>query len=92
MKSLKNQQKLTEFQERVYNVVKKIPRGEVSTYKEIARLVGAAKAYRAVGNALNRNPFKSVPCHRIIRSDGKVGGYARGSKEKIRLLKKEGYL
>ena len=62
------------------------------TYKEVAKLTGSPRAYRAVGNALNRNPFKEVPCHRVIRSDGKSGGYARGNKVKIRLLKKEGFL
>lgn len=88
----KNQMKLTKFQEKVYNIVRKIPRGQVLTYKEIARLIGRPLAYRAVGNSLNKNPFKSVPCHRIIRSDGKVGGYAKGNKMKVKLLKKEGYL
>lgn len=78
------------FYYRVYNIVKKIPKGEVLTYKEVAGLAGSPRAYRAVGNALNRNPFKNVPCHRVIRSDGKVGGYVSGSKVKIRLLKSEG--
>ena len=82
--------KLTEFQQKVYNVVKKIPKGQVLTYKEVAKLTGSPKAYRAVGNALNKNPFKEVSCHRVIRSDGKVGGYARGTKVKIKLLKREG--
>ena len=81
---------MTEFQEKVYNAVKKIPKGRVLTYKEVARLIGSSKAYRAVGNALNKNPFASVPCHRVVRSDGEVGGYARGTKVKIKLLKREG--
>lgn len=81
---------LTKFQQKVYDIVKKIPKGEVLTYKEAARLIGSPLAYRAVGNALNKNPFKEVPCHRVIRSDGKVGGYAKGKKVKIKLLKKEG--
>ena len=84
--------KLTKFEERVYNVVKKIPRGEVLTYKEVAWFAGSPRAWRAVGNALNKNPFKEVPCHRVIRSDGRIGGFARGTKEKIKILKGEGYL
>jgi len=77
------------FAEKVYRIVRKIPRGKVLTYKEVARAIGQPRAYRAVGNALNKNPYKAVPCHRIIRSDGKVGGYAKGTKEKIRILKRE---
>ena len=83
---------MTDFQEKVYGVVRKIPKGKVLTYKEIAAAIGNPKAYRAVGNALNKNPFREVPCHRVIRSDGKVGGYARGTKKKTELLKKEGFL
>lgn len=83
---------LTKFQKKVYDIVKRIPKGEVLTYKGVARLIGSSRAYRAVGNALNRNPFDNVPCHRVIRSDGKIGGYARGKKAKVRLLKKEGFI
>jgi len=81
---------MTEFEKKVYNAVKRIPRGKVSTYAVVARSVGKPKAARAVGNALNKNPFRSVPCHRVVRSDGVVGGYVRGSEEKIRLLRREG--
>lgn len=85
--------KLTKFQEKIYNVVKRIPKGKVLTYKEVARLAGRPKAYRAVGNALNKNPFApAVPCHRVIRSDGRIGGYAQGTKTKTKILRKEGYL
>jgi len=79
----------TEFESRVYSVCRKIPKGKVATYKAIAAALGC-KGYRAVGNALNKNPFKTVPCHRVVRSDGKIGGFARGSREKIKLLRKEG--
>lgn len=75
--------------ERVYAVVKKIPKGRVSTYKEIAKKL-RTKAYRAVGNALNKNRDKKVPCHRVVCSDGALGGFNRGIKNKIKLLKKEG--
>ncbi len=78
------------FREKVYGVVKKIPKGEVLTYKEVARLAGRPLAFRAVGNILNKNRDKKIPCHRVIRSDGKVGGFNLGPKKKIMLLKKEG--
>ncbi|MFZ2484938.1 MAG: MGMT family protein [Minisyncoccia bacterium] len=80
------------FQEKIYAIVKKIPRGKVLTYKEVARRVGSARAYRAVGNILNKNTDQKVPCHRVIRSDGKIGGYNRGTASKIKILKREGFL
>ncbi|MCP3686410.1 MAG: MGMT family protein [bacterium] len=76
------------FNERVWSITKKVPKGKVTTYAEIARKM-KCKAYRAVGNALNKNPYKSVPCHRVVKSDGSVGGFARGTKNKIMMLKKE---
>ncbi len=80
------------FKEKVYSIVKKIPIGKVLTYKEIAEKIGNPKAYRAVGNALNKNRDPQVPCHRVIRSDGKAGGYYWGSATKVNILKKEGAL
>jgi len=78
------------FKEKVFQVVRKIPRGQILTYKEVARLAGSPRAYRAVGNILNKNrDFKNVPCYRVIRSDGKIGGYVFGAKKKEALLKKE---
>lgn len=77
------------FRERVYEIVKKIPRGKVLTYKEVAFLAGKPKAWRVVGNILNKNKNKNIPCHRVIRSDGRVGGYNRGTRRKMSLLKKE---
>ncbi len=79
------------FKERVYAYCKLIPKGKVSTYKEIA-LVLNCKAYQAIGNALRANPYSDVPCHRVVKNDGLVGGY-RGqdeSKVKIEKLKEEG--
>lgn len=81
---------MTLFQEKVYRVVKKIPRGRVLTYKEVAKLAGSPNSFRAVGSALNKNYDSGIPCHRVIRSDGKLGEYNRGSKKKKELLKKEG--
>ena len=79
------------FQEQVYRVVKEIPKGKVMTYKEVAEAVGSPRAYRAVGNVLNKSASwrTDIPCHRVIRSDGSVGGYRKGTKKKIELLKNE---
>jgi len=81
---------MTSFQEKVYEVVKKIPKGKVLTYKQVAKLAGFFLACRAVGNALNKNRNLEIPCHRVIRSDGKIGGFRKGTKKKTFLLKKEG--
>lgn len=79
------------FAEKVCAIVARIPRGRTLTYKEVARRAGRPRAYRAVGNILNKNPDpKRIPCHRVIRSDGSVGGYAWGAKKKRLLLEKEG--
>jgi len=79
------------FSKRVYSIVARIPRGKISTYKEIARAAGSPKAARAVGNSLNKNPFSPiVPCHRIIKENGGIGGFATGSKKKRKLLESEG--
>ena len=79
------------FSEKVYQVVAKIPRGQVLTYQQVAKLAGSPRAYRAVGNILNKNTdIKAVPCHRVIRSNGAIGGYAWGIRKKTLLLKAEG--
>jgi len=81
---------LTEFRRAVYHVVAVIPPGSVMTYAQVARAVGNPAAVRAVGTALNRNPFApTVPCHRVVRTDGTVGGFASGTRAKTRLLRKE---
>lgn len=78
------------FNEKVWELLKQIPKGKVTTYKEIARKLNT-KAYRAVGNACNKNPFwPSAACHRVVNNDGRLGGYASGLNEKIKILKKEG--
>lgn len=80
------------FKEKVYQVVSRIPRGRTLTYREVARRAGNARAARAVGTLMNKNPFpkERVPCHRVVRSDGVVGGYASGPRKKIALLRAEG--
>jgi len=80
------------FQDKVYKVVKKIPSGSVLTYKEVAERAGVPGAWRAVGNILKKNKNPRVPCHRVIRSDGKIGGYNKGTKKKIALLRRENVL
>ncbi len=83
---------LTKFEEKVYEAVKAIPRGEIRTYSWVAEQVGNPKASRAVGNALNKNPTPVVvPCHRVVRKDGSLGGFASGIKKKRALLLSEGY-
>jgi O-6-methylguanine DNA methyltransferase len=84
---------MSAFSEKVYDVVSKIPRGKTMTYKDVAAAAGRPKAARAVGNILNKNrDTKRIPCHRVIRSDGSLGGYAFGAEKKRKLLKEEGAL
>ena len=84
--------RLTDFQRLVYGAVCRIPRGHTRSYRWVAERIGRPRAARAVGQALRRNPFAPiVPCHRVVRSDGALGGYARGSARKRRLLQQEGW-
>ncbi len=85
------------FAEKCYEILKKVPPGKVTIYGDIAKAIGNKKSYRAVGNAMNKNKNsflssskEKVPCHRVVRSDGKIGGFYFGTKKKIELLKKEG--
>ncbi|MBS3084456.1 MGMT family protein [Candidatus Pacearchaeota archaeon] len=98
----------SQFYENCYKILRKVPKGKVTTYRDIARAL-RSKAYRAVGTAMNKNPYSplrtamgkdgyclpqngsapTVPCHRVINSDGKVGKFAHGTPKKIRMLKKE---
>ncbi|MBP7006780.1 MAG: MGMT family protein [Candidatus Pacebacteria bacterium] len=78
------------FKDKVLEVVRNIPKGKTLSYKEVAKLAGHALASRAVGSIMKSNHDKSVPCHRVIRSDGKLGGYNGLQGEKLKLLKKEG--
>tara|TARA_B100001564_G_scaffold9279_1_gene7821 strand:- start:286 stop:573 length:288 start_codon:yes stop_codon:yes gene_type:complete len=83
----------TDFQIKVWNAISKIPKGKVKTYKELARSIRKPKASRAVANACGKNPFPiKIPCHRVIRSDGRLGGYSGkgGIKTKRKLLRSEG--
>jgi len=85
---------VSSFQNRVYSIVKKVPKGKVMTYGQIAKILKTSP--RAVGQALKRNPyFPKVPCHRVIMSNGSIGGFngpdPKNIRIKIKLLKKEGY-
>ncbi|OHB14438.1 MAG: 6-O-methylguanine DNA methyltransferase [Candidatus Zambryskibacteria bacterium RIFOXYC1_FULL_39_10] len=77
------------FKQKVFEIVSKIPKGKTLSYGQVATRAGSPKAFRAVGNILNKNYDTKIPCHRVILSDGKIGGYNRGHKNKIKLLKKE---
>ena len=84
----------TKFQLQVWEEIKKIPKGSVKTYKEIASILGKPNSSRAVANACAKNPLiREIPCHRVIRSDGFLGGYSGkgGVKKKSELLIEEGY-
>ncbi|MBN1353206.1 MAG: MGMT family protein [Candidatus Omnitrophica bacterium] len=82
---------MTPFQEKVYKAVRLIPRGQVRSYKWVAKKINSPKAYRAVGTALKKNPYIGiVPCHRVVKSDGSLGGFFSGKHMKKELLKSEG--
>ena len=82
--------KLTMFEKAVYQAVMKIPLGATRSYAWVARKIGCPRSSRAVGNALRNNPYAPyVPCHRVIASDGTIGGYSGGLKRKRELLKRE---
>ena len=89
--------KTPKFYEEVYKICRKVPKGKVTTYKALSEKLGS-KAYRAVGTAMNKNPYgilnckgkNMVPCHRVVGSSGNLVGFAHGLKKKAELLKKEG--
>lgn len=82
--------KSNDFNEKCYSLLKLIPEGKVTTYKELARALGTT-AWRAVGTALSKNSnLIVIPCHRVVRSDGTVGQYALGVNKKVELLTQEG--
>ena len=85
----------TKFQVKVWVYLRKIPLGSVKTYSQVAKAIGKPHAVRAVANAIGKNPYApKIPCHRVIRSDGSLGGYSGkgGIKTKKKLLKSEGIL
>jgi len=115
---------LTDFQKQVYSLIKKIPKGRISTYGQIARVLGCPNSARLIGRILSQNPYLTtsefqkyirnsyirrrfvirrkniarsayvlkIPCHRVVRSNGQIGGYKLGVKKKKKLLRKEGII
>ncbi|PKM87891.1 cysteine methyltransferase [Candidatus Falkowbacteria bacterium HGW-Falkowbacteria-2] len=89
--SINNRHKVSDFASRVYELTSKVPKGKVTTYGRLAALLDLKKGAQAVGQALHCNPFApTVPCHRVVRSDGDIGGFAFGTDSKKKLLKSEG--
>ena len=85
----------TKFQLKVWKYLKKIPKGQTRTYSDVAKAINKPKSVRAVANAIGKNPYApKIPCHRVIRSDGSLGGYSGkgGINTKRKLLKSEGIL
>ena len=79
------------LEHRVYKKLLEVPKGKVTTYSELAKAVGLKNGQRAIGRIMNKNPYPViVPCHRVILSDGKIGGYAWGENVKTNMLSKEG--
>ena len=75
----------------IYKKLLEVPEGKITTYGELAKAVGFTNGQRAIGKIMNKNPYPVIiPCHRVVKSDGKVGGYAYGEEIKIKILKKEG--
>ncbi len=82
---------MTKFQSLCYEALVQVPSGKVVTYSGLAAMIGRPKAHRAVGNAMNKNPHApKVPCHRVVKSNGDLGGFSGGSKLKIKRLQEEG--
>lgn len=91
--NLNNETRYSQFEIEVFNVLTLIPKGRVTTYLEVAKKLGRSKSSRAVANAIGKNPFApKIPCHRVVRSDGKIGGYSGvgGVHAKKILLTSEG--
>ena len=81
------------FRDKVFEVVRKIPKGKTMTYKQVARAAGKPNAFRAAGTILSTNYNPQIPCHRVVRSDGKMSGYNRGGwARKLKRLQEEGAL
>ena len=84
---------MTRFQSDCYEALKEVPKGKVITYAGLARMIGRPKAHRAVGSAMNKNPYApQVPCHRVVKSNGDLGGFATDIEVKIKRLQEEGVM
>ena len=79
------------LEEKVYKKLLEVPKGKITTYGDIAKAIGLKNGQRIIGKIMNKNPYPViVPCHRVVKSDGKIGGYAWGEKVKAKMLSNEG--
>ncbi|CAE6485387.1 MAG: MGMT family protein [Candidatus Nitrosotenuis sp.] len=82
---------MNELEQRVYKKLLRVPKGKVTTYGDLAKAVGIKNGQRVIGQIMNKNPFPVIiPCHRVVNSDGKIGGYFYGQNVKTEMLSKEG--
>lgn len=82
---------MNDLDRRVYKKLLKVPKGKVTTYSELAKAVGLKNGQRAIGQIMNKNPYPVIiPCHRVVKSDGKIGGYFYGQNVKTKMLSEEG--
>ncbi|MEM3089595.1 MAG: MGMT family protein [Candidatus Nitrosotenuis sp.] len=82
---------MNELEQRVYKELLRVPKGKVTTYGDLAKAVGIKNGQRVIGQIMNKNPFPVIiPCHRVVNSDGKIGGYFYGQNVKTEMLSKEG--
>ena len=93
IKNIKFPKEPSKLEKAVWESLTRIPKGETRNYSEVAQMAGFPKAVRAVASAIGRNPFPvKIPCHRVIRKDGGLGGFALGLKKKKELLRAEGII
>lgn len=79
------------LEEKVYKKLLEVPKGKVTTYRDLAKAIGLKNGQRVIGKIMNKNPYPVIiPCHRVIKSDGRIGGYAWGEKIKTKMLSNEG--
>jgi methylated-DNA-[protein]-cysteine S-methyltransferase len=79
------------LEQKVYKKLLEVPKGKITTYRELSKAVGIKNGQRFIGNVMNKNPYPAIiPCHRVVKSDGSIGGYAYGEKVKTKMLKQEG--
>jgi methylated-DNA-[protein]-cysteine S-methyltransferase len=79
------------LEQKVYKKLLDVPKGKITTYSELSKAVGIKNGQRFIGNVMNKNPYPTIiPCHRVVKSDGSIGGYAYGEKVKTKMLTQEG--
>jgi len=79
------------LEQKVYKKLLEVPKGKITTYSELSKAVGIKNGQRFIGNVMNKNPYPAIiPCHRVVKSDGSIGGYTYGKKVKTKMLTQEG--